>query len=113
MVISERGYLVRTLASRPGVPGSNPIAAPKPCEVYPSTSGLLTFKKSETVLWSIAKHYYHYYYWLEICHFSLVLISNACKLRLQLHIESVVQMVGDVSLNHLKLAFTMRKSLLN
>ena len=76
-------------------------------------SGLLTFKKSETVLWSIAKHYYHYYYWWEICHFSLVLISNACKLRLQLHIESVVQMVGDVSLNHLKLAFTMRKSLLN
>ena len=60
--ISERGYLVRTLASRPGVPGSNPIAAPKPCEVYPSTSGLLTFKKSETVLWSIAKHYYYYYY---------------------------------------------------
>ena len=59
--VSERGYLVRTLASRPGVPGSNPIAAPKPCEVYPSTSGLLTFKKSETVLWSIAKHYYYYY----------------------------------------------------
>ena len=59
-IISERGYLVRTLASRPGVPGSNPIAAPKPCEVYPSTSGLLTFKKSETVLWSIAKHYYYY-----------------------------------------------------
>ena len=52
-------------------------------------------------------------HWWEICHFSLVLISNACKLRLQLHIESVVQMVGDVSLNHLKLAFTMRKSLLN
>ena len=26
---SERGYLVRTLAFRPGVPGSNPIAAPK------------------------------------------------------------------------------------
>ena len=26
---SERGYLVRILASRPGVPGSNPIAAPK------------------------------------------------------------------------------------
>ena len=60
--VSERCYLVRTLASRPGVPGSNPIAAPKPCEVYPSTSGLLTFKKSETVLWSIAKHYHYYYY---------------------------------------------------
>ena len=59
VISSERGYLVRTLASRPGVPGSNPIAAPKPCEVYPSTSGLLTFKKSETVLWSIAKHYYY------------------------------------------------------
>ena len=26
---SERGYLVRILASRPGVPGSNLIAAPK------------------------------------------------------------------------------------
>ena len=26
---SERGYLVRILASHPGVPGSNPIAAPK------------------------------------------------------------------------------------
>ena len=59
-IVSEHGYLVRTLASRPGVPGSNPIAAPKPCEVYPSTSGLLTFKKSETVLWSIAKYYYYY-----------------------------------------------------
>ena len=32
---SERGYLVRTLASCPGVPGSNPIAAPKSYEVYP------------------------------------------------------------------------------
>ena len=31
----ERGYLVRTSASRPGVPGSNPIAAPKSYEVYP------------------------------------------------------------------------------
>ena len=30
-----RGYLVCTLASRPGVPGSNPIAAPKSNEVYP------------------------------------------------------------------------------
>ena len=26
---SERGYLVCILASRPGVPGSNPIATPK------------------------------------------------------------------------------------
>ena len=26
---SERGYLVRILVSRPGVPGSNPIAVPK------------------------------------------------------------------------------------
>ena len=58
--VSERGYLVRTLASRPGVPGSNPIAAPKSYEVYPSTSGLLSFKKPETVLWTIAKHYYYY-----------------------------------------------------
>ena len=33
---SERGYLVRTLASHPGVPGSNLIAAPKSSEVYPS-----------------------------------------------------------------------------
>ena len=61
ITISERGYLVRTLASRPEVPGLNPIAAPKPCEVYPSTCGLLTFKKSETVLWSISKHYYYNY----------------------------------------------------
>ena len=59
----ERGYMVRTLASRPGVPGSNPIAAPKSYEVYPSTSGLLSFKKPETVLWTIAKHYYYYYYY--------------------------------------------------
>ena len=29
------GYLVRTSASRPGVPGSNLIAAPKSYEVYP------------------------------------------------------------------------------
>ena len=36
MHTSERGYLVRTLASRPGVPGSNLIAAPKSSEVYPS-----------------------------------------------------------------------------
>ena len=35
MAVNERGYLVRTLASRPGVPGSNPIAAPKSYEVYP------------------------------------------------------------------------------
>ena len=41
--------------------GSNPIAAPKSYEVYPSTSGLLSFKKPETVLWTIAKHYYYYY----------------------------------------------------
>ena len=31
----EHGYLVRTLASCPGVPGSNPIAARKSYEVYP------------------------------------------------------------------------------
>ena len=48
------------MASRPGVPGSNPIAAPKSYEVYPSTSGLLSFKKPETVLWTIAKYYYYY-----------------------------------------------------
>ena len=52
---SERGYLVCTLASCPGVPGSNPIAAPKSCKVYPSSSGLLSFNKPETVLWTIAK----------------------------------------------------------
>ena len=46
------------MASRPGVPGSNQIAAPKSYEVYPSTSGLMSFKKPETVLWTIAKHYY-------------------------------------------------------
>ena len=34
-VRSERGYLVPTLASRLGVPGSNPMAALKSCEVYP------------------------------------------------------------------------------
>ena len=28
---------------------------------YPLTSGLLSFKKPETVLWTIAKHYYYYY----------------------------------------------------
>ena len=33
---SERGYLVCTLAFRPGVLGSNLIAALKPCEVYPN-----------------------------------------------------------------------------
>ena len=54
--LSERGYLVRTSASCPGVPGSNPIAAPKSCEVYPSTSGLLSFNKPEKVLWTIAKN---------------------------------------------------------
>ena len=47
--------MVHTSASRPGVPGSNPIAAPKSYEVYPSTSGLLSFNKPETVLWTIAK----------------------------------------------------------
>ena len=35
----ERGYLVCTSASRPVVLGSNPIAAPKSDEVYPSASG--------------------------------------------------------------------------
>ena len=29
---------------------------------YPSTSGLLSFNKPETVLWTIAKNYYYYYY---------------------------------------------------
>ena len=42
--MSERGYLVRTSASRPGVPGSNPIAASKSCEVYPGL-GILHLKK--------------------------------------------------------------------
>ena len=70
--VSERGYLVRTSASRPGVPGSNPIAAPKSYEVYPglgilnlkiadletlSHSRLLSFKKPKKVLWTIAKKY--------------------------------------------------------
>ena len=56
MHTSERGYLVRTLASCPGVPGSNPIAAPKSYKIYPSTSGLLSFNKPETVLWTIANN---------------------------------------------------------
>ena len=56
--LSERGYLVRTSASRQGVPGLNPTAAPKSYEVYPSTSGLLSFNKPETVLWTIANNYY-------------------------------------------------------
>ena len=70
---SERGYLVCTSASRLGVPGSNPIAAPKSYKVYPglgilhlkiadsetlSHSGLLSFKKPENVLWTIAKNDY-------------------------------------------------------
>ena len=59
-VSSERGYLVCTSASRLGVPGSNPITAPKSYEVYPSTSGLLSFNKPETVLWTIANNYYYY-----------------------------------------------------
>ena len=41
----EHGYLVRTSASRPRVPGSNPIAAPKSCEVYPGL-GILHLKKN-------------------------------------------------------------------
>ena len=45
---SERGYLVRTLASRPGVPGSNPIAAPKSSEVYPG----LGFHQEEEVFFN-------------------------------------------------------------
>ena len=32
---SQCGYVVSTLASRQGDPGSNPIAARKSCEVYP------------------------------------------------------------------------------
>ena len=32
-------------------------------EVYPSTSGLLSFNKPETVLWTIANNYYYYYYY--------------------------------------------------
>ena len=31
-------------------------------EIFHSNSGLLSFKKPETVLWTIAKHYYYYYY---------------------------------------------------
>ena len=54
----DSGYLVCTSASRPRVPGSNPIAALKSYEVYPSTSGLLSFNKPETVLWTIANNYY-------------------------------------------------------
>ena len=34
-------------------------------EIYHSISGLLSFKKSETVLWTIAKYYYYYYYEFE------------------------------------------------
>jgi hypothetical protein len=40
-LISQRGYLVRTSASRQGVPGSNPIAARKSYEVYPGLGILL------------------------------------------------------------------------
>ena len=29
------------------------------------SSGLLSFKKPETVLWTIAKHYYYYYYYYQ------------------------------------------------
>ena len=32
---SQCGYVVSTSAFRQGVPGSNPIAARKSCEVYP------------------------------------------------------------------------------
>ena len=31
---------------------------------YSSISGLLSFKKPETVLWTIAKNYYYYYYYI-------------------------------------------------
>ena len=75
---SERGYLVRTLASRPGVPGWNSIASPKSYEVYPSTSGLLSFKKPETVLWTIAKHYYYCYWFCEIS-ISMFYILHICS----------------------------------
>ena len=34
-VASQCGYVVSTSAFRQGVPGSNPIAARKSCEVYP------------------------------------------------------------------------------
>ena len=32
-------------------------------EIFHSNSGLLSFKKPETVLWTIAKYYYYYYYY--------------------------------------------------
>ena len=35
MEASQCGYVVSTSAFRQGVPGSNPIAARKSCEVYP------------------------------------------------------------------------------
>jgi hypothetical protein len=31
-------------------------------EIFHSNSGLLSFKKPETVLWTIVKYYYYYYY---------------------------------------------------
>ena len=31
-------------------------------EIFHSNSGLLSFKKPETVLWTIAKYCYYYYY---------------------------------------------------
>ena len=47
-----------------GVQVSNPIAAPKSYDVYPSTSGLLLFTvQPETVLWNIAKILLLYYYY--------------------------------------------------
>ena len=35
-IASQCGYVVSTLASRQGDPGSNPRAARKSCEVYPA-----------------------------------------------------------------------------
>ena len=42
MLASQCGYVVSTLASRQGDPGSNPRAARKSCEVYPGLGILQT-----------------------------------------------------------------------
>ena len=57
--LSERGYLVRTSASCPGVPGSNPIAAPKSYEVYPDLGILADCCPSKSLKQSFFRHNGH------------------------------------------------------
>ena len=49
-------------------------------EIFHSNSGLLSFNKPETVLWTIAKYYYYYsnskrseQFWVTECFFNLFL----------------------------------------